>query len=50
MSGIPQVSVLESVIDDVKRKLNAPSVSLQLTPSWEKVLMCLRVERLCKGI
>jgi len=32
------------------RGLSAPSVSLQMTPSWAAVLICLRVGRLCRGI
>jgi len=32
------------------RALNAPSVSLQMTPSWLEVLICLRVERPYRGI
>jgi len=32
------------------RESSAPSVSLQLTPSWAGVLVCLRVGRLCRGI
>ena len=30
--------------------LSAPSVSLQMTPSWAGVSICLRVGRLCRGI
>jgi len=32
------------------RGLSAPSVSLQMTPSWAGVLICSRVGRLCRGI
>ena len=32
------------------RELSAPSVRLQMTPSWEEVLICLRVERPYRGI
>ena len=32
------------------RGLSAPSVSLQMTPIWEEVLICLRVGRLYRGI
>jgi len=30
--------------------LNVPSVSLQTTPSWVGVLICLSARRLCRGI
>jgi len=30
--------------------LSAPSVSLQMTPGWVGVSICLRVGRLCKRI
>jgi len=32
------------------RGLGAPSVSLQMTPSWVGVSICWRVGRLCRGI
>jgi len=32
------------------RELSAPSVSLQMTPSWAGVSISLRVGRLCRGI
>jgi len=32
------------------RGLSAPSVSLQMTPSWAGVFICSRVGRLCRGI
>ena len=32
------------------RRLSAPSVSLQMTPSWAEVSICLRVGGLCRGI
>jgi len=32
------------------RGLSASSVSLQMTPSWVAVSICLRVGRLCRGI
>jgi len=32
------------------RGSSTPSVSLQMTPSWPGVSICLRVRRLCRGI
>jgi len=32
------------------RGLNAPPVSLQTTPSWEEVLICLGVGRFYRGV
>jgi len=54
-SSDPQVSVLGPVFLTSlsmiwMRVLSAPSVSLQMTLSWEGVSICLRVERLCRGI
>jgi len=54
-SGVPQGSVLgpSSLISLTMiwmRRLSAPSVSLQMTPRWVGVLICLRAGRLCRGI
>jgi len=43
-SCLPSLSVIWM------RVLSAPSVSLQMTPSWAGALICLRVGRLCRGI
>ena len=32
------------------RRLNAPSVSLLMTPSWEKVSICLGIGKCYRGI
>ena len=41
---------LTSVLMILMRGLSAPSVSLQTTPSWEGVLICLRGEGHYRGI
>jgi len=47
---------LSKFADDIKlgrsvdRALSAPSVSLQMPPSWAGVSICFRVGRLCRGI
>ena len=52
-SGVPQGSVLGPVLMSLPmmwmRGLSAPSVSLQMTPDWVGVLICLRVGRLSRG-
>jgi len=42
-------SYLTSLLMILMRGLNAPSVSLQRTPSWKGVLICLRGEGHYKG-
>ena len=54
MSSVRQGSVLgcfysTSLLMILMRGLSAPSVSLQMTPSWEGVLICLREERHYRG-
>jgi len=50
MNGVPQGSLLGSVLFRSLmmtwiRGLSAPSLSLQMTPSWEEVSICLGVGR-----
>jgi len=54
-SGVPQGPDLGLVLFNNlsmtwMRGLSGPSVSLQMTPSWVRVSICLRVGRLCRGI
>ena len=54
-SGVPHGSVLGlscllSLLTTWMRALSAPSVGLQMTPSWLEVSICLRVARPYRGI
>jgi len=54
-NGVPKVQFwVQSCLTPLSmiwmRGLSAPSVSLQMTPSWAGVSICLRVGRLCRGI
>ena len=54
-SGVPKTQCwgrfcFTSSLMILMRGLSAPSVSLQMTPSWEGVLICQRGERHYKGI
>ena len=44
------LSSLISLLMTCTRGLNALLLSLQVTPSWEKLFICLRVVRPCRGI
>jgi len=53
-SSVPQRSVLgpflfNSLLMILMRGLSVPSVSLQMTPGWEKTLICLRGEGHYRG-
>ena len=55
MSGFPKGSVLGPVclmsLSMIwMRGLSTPSVSLQMTPTWVGMSICLRVGRVCRGI
>ena len=54
MSSVPRAqywghSYLTSLLTILMKGLNAPSVSLQMTPSWEGVLICQRGEKHYRG-
>jgi len=47
-SDVPQDSVLGPVLFNIF--ISAPSVNLQMTPSWVGVSICWRLGSLCRGI
>ena len=50
MSGVPHSCFyLTYLLMILMRRLSAPSVSLQTTPSWEGVFICHREERHYRG-